>query len=505
MGITSAMIFFYLSTRGNQVLCDWDDPGLAVGSPPRLYCGGEPGRAGLLVVDSYDRFLAMEKSDQCAYVVACGPEGTQPESGGFSAAFVCSGQDAAGLFNEVNGCYCALLEWGYRLREALQAANPIREVFSVGHSLYPRQFCLINHFFEVIAATEDLQAFKRTISPNPEELLVDEAFINTEKYTDLFLLPVYSGDSWQLSLNIHTEHNFQLRVFAEVDSEQVSEGEKQLFRELCAQIKTAYGRHLDGQLHRRQHDPIHSMLRKLLLEKPAAGDGEFWKGLAVYGWKREHQYRIVLIDIARQKDLKVFPVYLCAKLETDWKDSYALKTEVGIVWVINQSLSLGKRSVTDLFQSLAVFLRDTVTKAGVSEGFEDLTRIGEHYYQAQTALRLGQGTNPDFWYYKFEDYIVAYILESITGNVSKESLYYKGIKKLRQYDEENGTDLLPTFRHFAECIFSTGTAAEKAYVHRSTLIRRLEKIKAICGFDLTDMDEVIHVLISFRLMKTPLA
>lgn len=494
------MIFFYLSIRGNRVLCNLSDPGLAV-HRPQLYAAGESEPGGLFVVDSYDTFAPMDKSDKCAYAVVCAPEISQPDFGGFSVAYIQTEKNAVQLFNEVIGVYCELMEWGYKLKDAVQDTNPMKKVFSVGHSLYPRQFCLINHFFEIIEATAKYPVYNQKESPSPEELMIDDAFINTEKYTDIFLFPVDISDIHLLCLNIHTEHNFQIRVLAVVETNLISEGEKQLFRELCEHIKTAYNRHIDGQLIRRQNDPIHSMLRQLISEKFTIADDQLWKSLSDYGWKREHQYQLIVIDIARQRDLKIFPVYLCVKLESEWKESYALKTDSGIVWIVNLSLSLGKRTKTDLFQSLAYFLRDTVTKAGVSRCFEDLVRIGEYCYQAQTALRLGQQSNPDFWYYKFEDYTVDYILESMTRNVSKENLYYKGIIRLKKYDEENGTDLLPTLRHFAECIFNTGTAAEKAYVHRTTLIRRLEKIKAICGVDLTNARDVLHVLISFQLMK----
>jgi len=497
------MIFFLLSNRGNRVTFDLKNPGVEI-HLPQQYVPGEERPGSLLVVDSYDRFLSIEKSDRCAYVVLGSPQNGEANFNGLSVAYIETDKNTGQVFNEIIGIHCALIEWGYRLKTALHASKPIQEVFAVGRSIYPREFCLADNYSSVIAYTPGSRVFKRPEFADFDEAMFDEEFINAEKFTDIFLFPEHTAPERLLCMNIHTENDFQLRVLAEVGDCEVSEGEKQLFRIICDHIKMAYyHKNNEDRIHRRQNDPLHKALRKLLCDKNSADKDEIWETLSNYGWKRDQQYLLALIELGHHQDLELLPIFLCNKLEFELRESCALKTDRGIVWIFNKSLSSrNKRSISDVYQALACFLRDTVTKAGVSEFFEDLSSIQEYLFQAETALRLGKMAKPEFWYYKFEDYIIDYFLESATRNVSKENLYYKGLKKLEEYDLENGTDLLSTFKHYAECMFNTGTAAEQIYVHRSTLIRRIEKIKAICGFDLTNIDEVIHILLSIRLMKS---
>ena len=72
--------------------------------------------------------------------------------------------------------------------------------------------------------------------------------------------------------------------------------------------------------------------------------------------------------------------------------------------------------------------------------------------------------------------------------------------QLRQYDAEHNTELYQTLRCYIECHFNALEATRKLFIHRTTFLYRLERAKSLFGIDLDDPDELLHIMISIRLL-----
>jgi DNA-binding PucR family transcriptional regulator len=70
---------------------------------------------------------------------------------------------------------------------------------------------------------------------------------------------------------------------------------------------------------------------------------------------------------------------------------------------------------------------------------------------------------------------------------------------LRDLDARHGTDYVKTIQRFIEAQYHTNRAAESLFIHKTTLIRRLEKIRDLAGIDFGSPDELLHLAISLRL------
>ena len=75
------------------------------------------------------------------------------------------------------------------------------------------------------------------------------------------------------------------------------------------------------------------------------------------------------------------------------------------------------------------------------------------------------------------------------------------VRKLQTYDKRNATDYGKTLQNFLECDRSLKRTADVLYLHKNTVGYRIERIKEMCGITLTDMQEVVHILISYRLLE----
>ncbi|HEY5560473.1 MAG TPA: helix-turn-helix domain-containing protein [Clostridiaceae bacterium] len=122
--------------------------------------------------------------------------------------------------------------------------------------------------------------------------------------------------------------------------------------------------------------------------------------------------------------------------------------------------------------------------------------IKRAYEEAKIALFLGKrfGLNKEI--YSYNAMIFERIVYGINDDLKKEILFsYK--KKFDCFDNEINT----TVANFIDCQMNISLAAKKLYVHRNTLIYRLDKIKKDTGLDLRLFNEAAIFIIAFLIWK----
>ena len=73
--------------------------------------------------------------------------------------------------------------------------------------------------------------------------------------------------------------------------------------------------------------------------------------------------------------------------------------------------------------------------------------------------------------------------------------------RLREVDREHGSLYYETLRVYLECERSLSETAKQLFIHRNTLLYRLDKLCEQTGLRLDDADQRLHLRISFRLMQ----
>ena len=93
--------------------------------------------------------------------------------------------------------------------------------------------------------------------------------------------------------------------------------------------------------------------------------------------------------------------------------------------------------------------------------------------------------------------LLPYIIENIKDekvDLIKDEL---NLIKFNELDEE----LLNTIQVFLDCNLSISETARKMYIHRNTLIYRIEKILSCSGYDIRNFEDALKVKIALILMK----
>lgn len=69
---------------------------------------------------------------------------------------------------------------------------------------------------------------------------------------------------------------------------------------------------------------------------------------------------------------------------------------------------------------------------------------------------------------------------------------------LQEHDDSSGSDYMRTLRCYLDNHCNVVQTARELFIHRSTLLYRLEKIKEILESDLSSPDEILYLMLSFR-------
>lgn len=80
-------------------------------------------------------------------------------------------------------------------------------------------------------------------------------------------------------------------------------------------------------------------------------------------------------------------------------------------------------------------------------------------------------------------------------------LCHEKLPRLKEIDAQQHTEYYRTLRVYLEENLNATQTARELYIHRSTLLYRLERIREILDSDLTDPDELLYLNFSFRLLE----
>lgn len=163
-------------------------------------------------------------------------------------------------------------------------------------------------------------------------------------------------------------------------------------------------------------------------------------------------------------------------------------------------LNMQRNDIAPHFAELDTLMKAENMTGTVSRSFTDIMEFRKHvdYTERLSEAALLSGMHCGF----FEGDTLFF--QNIAFALSKFSdlqNYCLGkLIELRQTDREKGTDYFNTMKIYLECGQSATKCAEKMYLHRNTIIRRIEKFEQITGFDLSG-DDLFKLHFSYQMLE----
>ncbi len=135
---------------------------------------------------------------------------------------------------------------------------------------------------------------------------------------------------------------------------------------------------------------------------------------------------------------------------------------------------------------------------GIGEPRHSLSSLGESYREARRAIEVGRIFQPDSSIHVFSRLMLERFLTELPRDISA---YYHGLlfnrKTARLFNEE----MLYTIEMFFKKDLNLSDTARQLYIHRNTLVYRLDKVQRQIGLDLRKFEDAVTFKILLELRK----
>ena len=133
---------------------------------------------------------------------------------------------------------------------------------------------------------------------------------------------------------------------------------------------------------------------------------------------------------------------------------------------------------------------------GISACHKKITNISRAFEESLKALQYQQQIN-DFQPGSYLYQIPLHLLNQSSSNL----LIHNILQPLLDFDQQNNTELIHTLKIYFSCNYNASQAAKILYLHRNTMLNRLEKIKEILQTDFNNSDENILIYLSLSALN----
>ncbi len=143
---------------------------------------------------------------------------------------------------------------------------------------------------------------------------------------------------------------------------------------------------------------------------------------------------------------------------------------------------------------------------GIGNSCQIISDYRRGFAEAQEALQMGQNLHHEHSndtklqpiVTHFNDLGVYRYLYKIARMDDLRDVYQDQIARIDSYDRRKNTDLLDTLETYLECAGNLTKTSERLFVHRNTLIQRLERLQSLCDIDLQERSNWLTLQVAIK-------
>lgn len=241
-----------------------------------------------------------------------------------------------------------------------------------------------------------------------------------------------------------------------------------------------------------------NFIKNIILDNILPGD-IYLKSRELH-FNNEAQRAVLLIRVPDRGDVSLFDIV--QNLFPDKSKDFVInvsETDIALVKEVkpeNDTKDLEKlaRSISDAL-STELYTRSLVGIGSTVTGIRDLARS---FKEAQVSLEVGKVFDTEKNIISYDHLGIARLIYQLPTTLCE--IFLKEVFKkdsIETLDEET----LFTIHKFFENNLNVSETSRKLFVHRNTLVYRLEKIKKITGLDLREFDDAIVFKVALMVKK----
>ena len=439
------------------------------------------------------QFQALEQPVNAVCIPDYPAERELPPQNGL---YMNSGLSRPAFYNLIQELYSEYERWdfalsfadGMELSRLLELSTPILHMpltiidsqfhFVAKNSLYSRRF-----------SGEGLEL------ADLEDVLWTKEFQECIEQKEVFHFYLQSEQKTLLCYNLFRDGQFFARILGSIEDDSCAAPQEVLFSRMSLALRAMIEAEQPSQGFHAKSREFQTAIR-LLLEGNRDVDPQI---LLQNQWSLEDTFALSVIRCYDRFPLEEAEQYLNSSLQNLFPHSCILRFEQDFVCVWNLTRSSEKQY--NFHEKMSVFLREHVAKAGDSNPFHGQEDFSLYLTQAREALRLGNKYAPHFWHYRFEDYACAYLLERCAAPFGAWQVAAPALRILQNYDTEKDGELNRTLRTYLQTGYNVTQAAELLHIHRTSMVKRLNRIKKLTGIRLEEADTRLYLMLSYKILE----
>lgn len=397
------------------------------------------------------------------------------------------------VFNALQRIFGRLIDWTENMQELAASGADVRSLVEKSIPLFGNRITVTDYDLNILAycqLTEDANGphiamsnkFQRVPIEKASKMAADmrksmqnrEPFYSHEEgFPDSYCINMFVGNDYIGCCALQEE----LRPLRRGDLELFEEFSKYVIQTLSIQANSPGG----------QLITIRAVFEQMLRRYPVS-QYDVERALELAGLNLENgntlkDFYWYYIVIRSANSERAYPEqYLCRTVEDLVERSNAFVMDDAIVVF---ALTPDEASIEEALDVLDEYLADMNFIAGVSRPFRNIFDSYGYYQQAYAALQIGMGKLDEKRRFMFSEHALDFMLEHCCGDFEQKMVIDPSLIALA-HSTTGGVDYLGTLRAYLDNNCNASQTAKEMFLHRSTLVQRLEHIEKYVNLSTSD-------------------
>ncbi len=200
------------------------------------------------------------------------------------------------------------------------------------------------------------------------------------------------------------------------------------------------------------------------------------------------------------------------RIQDSYPGSIFYERENLLTCIVSLSKDLNGTRLKAWLQDLSHQMRneyEVYLSVGIGNACQHLSDYRRGFAEANEALQMGHNLRQDKEHEAkleatvthFNDLGVYRYLYKIAHMDDLRDVYQDQIARIDAYDRRKNTDLLDTLETYLECAGNLTKTSDRLFVHRNTLIQRLERLQSLCDIDLQERSNWLTLQIAIKVYR----
>lgn len=160
-----------------------------------------------------------------------------------------------------------------------------------------------------------------------------------------------------------------------------------------------------------------------------------------------------------------------------------------------------KQYTNNLYNILNKQINNSTFLIGIGRQYETIRSLHKSFSEANESIRLMQKFENSGGVSHFEDHSIYHFLDSNIKEMELEEFFMKRLGKVYEHDQLHGTSYIITLENYFQNNLNISETAKAMFLHRNTLIYRIEKIKEILNSDLKNSEELLQIQLALKIFR----